>query len=120
MTEFEILYSLTSNTGWDCALKSIQNLQFLQLQGYETTAITISNVLVMLALHQEYQETMYQEIRALCPNDTHVTPEDLNQLHFTNRFVKETMRLLPTVPLIARQAKADFYVGEKIICVTIT
>lgn len=88
----------------------------LYLKGYETTAITISNVLVMLALHQDYQEMVYQEIISICPNiDASVTPEDLSQFLYTERFIKETMRLLPTVPLTARQAKADFYVGETAI-----
>lgn len=70
----------------------------------------------MLALHQDYQEMVYQEIISICPNiDAPVTPEDLSQFLYTERFIKETMRLLPTVPLTARQAKSDFYVGEKAV-----
>lgn len=68
----------------------------------------------MLAMHPEYQEMAYQEIMSICPNnDILVTPDDLNQLLFTERFIKETMRFIPTVPLTTRLAKADFYVGKE-------
>lgn len=75
--------------------------------------MTVSNIIVMLALHPEYQEMVYQEVQTIGPtNDTPVTPEDLNQLIFTERFIKETMRLIPTVPFTTRLAKADFHVGK--------
>lgn len=68
----------------------------------------------MLALHPEYQEMAYQEIQRVCPdNDVPLTAEDFNQLIYTDRFIKETMRLTPTVPFTGRKAKADFYVGKE-------
>lgn len=67
----------------------------------------------MLAVHPEYQEKVHQEIHGICPNNDNVTPDDLNQLEFTERFIKETMRFIPTVPLTTRIAKSDFYVGTE-------
>lgn len=96
-------------------LSNIETHNYL-LQGYETSAVTVSNIVLMLALHPEYQDMVYQEIEAICPDhDTAVTSEDLNQLIYTDRFIKESMRFVPTVPLTARLAKADFYVGKEII-----
>jgi len=83
------------------------------LAGFETSAVTISNILTMFALHPEYQEKAFQEIRAIFPsNDTIVTAADLQHLPFTDCFIKETMRLAPTVPFTARQVKDDYYVGK--------
>lgn len=86
------------------------------LQGYETSAVTVSNIVMMLAIHQEYQQMVYDEIQAVCPNvDADVTSDELNQLLFTERFIRETMRFIPTVPLTTRICKEDFYVGEKAV-----
>ncbi|XP_037044399.1 probable cytochrome P450 313b1 [Bradysia coprophila] len=82
------------------------------LAGFETTAVTISNIVLMLAVHQEYQQMVHQEIQETCPNNDDVTSDDLNQLIFTERFIRETMRFIPTVPLTTRIAKSDFYVGK--------
>ncbi len=68
----------------------------------------------MLAMHQEYQEMVYQEVLSVCPSND-VTPDDLNQLLYTERFIKETMRFIPTVPLTTRIAKADFHIRKKIL-----
>ncbi|KAJ6641744.1 putative cytochrome P450, partial [Pseudolycoriella hygida] len=83
------------------------------LAGYETSAVTIANVVMMLAMNPEYQERVFEEIQEICPDKyAPVTGEDLNQLIYTECFIKETMRLIPTVPFTGRQAKADFYVGK--------
>lgn len=67
----------------------------------------------MLAMHPDYQERVYQEIQKFCPNiDEDVTGEQLKEWLYTERFIKETMRLIPIVPLISRLAEKDFYVGE--------
>lgn len=68
----------------------------------------------MFALHPEYQERAFQEIKKILPhNDDDVTARDLKQLEFTDRVIKETMRLTPTVPFITRLASEDFYVGKE-------
>lgn len=47
----------------------------------------------MLALHQEIQEKVFEEIRGIFPhNDSVVTAEDLKQLDLTDRVIKESMR----------------------------
>lgn len=57
----------------------------------------------MLALHPEYQEKVFQEILTVMPNkDTELTQTDLDKLEFTDLCIKETLRLFPTAPIIAR------------------
>lgn len=63
----------------------------------------------MLAMHPEHQEKVYDEICSIFSNNSSrdVTAEDLSKFEFTDRFIKETMRLLPTVPFLTRHAKGD-------------
>lgn len=80
-------------------------------QGYETSALMISYAILMLAMHPEYQERVFEEVKLIFPDNTldnTVNYEDLNNLEFTERVIKETMRLFPAVPVMARNATAAF------------
>lgn len=58
---------------------------------------------VLLALHPEYQEKVYREILSVMPNaDAEVLQSDLDKLEFTDLCIRETLRLFPTAPIIAR------------------
>ncbi|XP_037028116.1 probable cytochrome P450 313a4 [Bradysia coprophila] len=83
------------------------------MTGFETSAVSITNTVLMLAMHPQYQEKVYEEIQKICPNiDEDVTSEQLKELLFTEQCIKESMRLIPTVPLTSRLATDDFYIGE--------
>lgn len=67
----------------------------------------------MLAMHPEYQEKVYEEIKSvLPPGQTIVTANYINQLHYTDRLVKETLRLFPTIPMITRITRSDMKIGS--------
>lgn len=71
----------------------------------------ISYAILMLAMHPEYQERVFEEVKLIFPDkniDNFVNYEDLNNLEFTERVIKETMRLFPAVPVMARNATAAF------------
>lgn len=60
-------------------------------------------VTIMLALHPTCQEKVYQEIVTVMPDTKmDLTQNDLNELVFTDLCIRETLRLFPTVPFIAR------------------
>lgn len=66
----------------------------------------------MLALHPEYQEKVFQELRDIFPEQqSDVTAEDITKFQYTEQFIKESMRLTPTVPLVTRYAKRDLKIG---------
>lgn len=57
----------------------------------------------MLAMHPEYQEKVYKEIISVIPDEsTNPTQSDFDKLKFTELCIQETLRLFPSVPLIAR------------------
>lgn len=71
----------------------------------------ISYAILMLAMHPEYQERVFEEVKLIFPDkttDNFVNYDDLNNLEFTERVIKETMRLFPAVPVMARNATSAF------------
>lgn len=61
---------------------------------------------IMLALHPECQEKVYQEIMAVMPDTkTDLTQNDLDELVFTDLCIMESLRLFPNIPFIARISK---------------
>lgn len=60
-------------------------------------------VTIMLALHPECQEKVYQEVvSVMSDKDMDLAQNDLEELVFTDHCIRETLRLFPNVPFIAR------------------
>ncbi|XP_031637232.1 probable cytochrome P450 313a4 [Contarinia nasturtii] len=69
----------------------------------DTSSAASAFVAVMLAMHPEYQEKVFQEILMVMPyKDAELTQTDLDKLEFTELCIRETLRLFPTVPIIGR------------------
>ncbi|KAL1394468.1 hypothetical protein pipiens_011932 [Culex pipiens pipiens] len=100
-----------------CALKSIcdpeaiqDHLETIIFAGSETTATTLATTLLMLAINRDVQEKVFQEISTVCPNPFErefIDQGALSQLVYTEQVVKETMRLFPIGPIVARKATGD-------------
>lgn len=82
--------------------------------GFETTAVSIAYTLFLLGNHPEVQAKVHEEIDSIFDEDMDrdVTAEDIKQLKYLECVVKESMRLYPPVPLIARDVDEDMKVGE--------
>ncbi|XP_049271480.1 cytochrome P450 4V2 isoform X2 [Rhipicephalus sanguineus] len=82
--------------------------------GFETTAVSIAYTLFLLGNHPEVQAKVHEEIDAIFAEDMErdVTVEDIKQMKYLECVVKESMRLYPPVPLIARDVDEDMKVGE--------
>lgn len=64
-------------------------------------------------MHPEYQQKVYEEIENnLSPDQTTVTADVIGQLSHTDRLIKETLRLFPTIPLITRITRCDMKLGR--------
>lgn len=67
----------------------------------------------MLAMHPEMQDKCYEEISSVLPNkEDDLSYDDLSKLDYVERCLKETMRLFPTVPVVARKVDKDFQLSE--------
>lgn len=67
--------------------------------------MSLSTLLLMLAMHEDCQERVYQELLNIMPNsDVDLTPALINKMIYLDQCLRETQRLFPTVPLIGRAA----------------
>ncbi|XP_065082871.1 probable cytochrome P450 313a4 [Ochlerotatus camptorhynchus] len=91
-----------------------EHLDTIIFAGNDTTATTMSNLLLMMAMHPDVQERVYQEIMEACPDaDQPVSIEETTKLVYTEMVCKETMRLFPVGPVIGRVAEADIQLSDK-------
>ncbi|XP_063794988.1 cytochrome P450 4B1-like isoform X2 [Pseudophryne corroboree] len=72
-------------------------------EGHDTTASGVSWTLYCLAKHPEHQEKCREEIREVLGERNTVEWEDLGKMPYTTMCVKESMRLYPPVPVVARE-----------------
>ncbi|GAB0086096.1 Cytochrome P450 [Sergentomyia squamirostris] len=80
--------------------------------GFESSALITSYCVLMLAMHPDIQAKVYEEIGAVISDPNDIKYDELGNLKYTERVIKETMRLFPTVPAIARVANAPFQLRE--------
>lgn len=73
------------------------------LAGHETTALTMSWTLWLLATHQNIQQRLADEIRGVIGNRP-PTMEDVASLPFTEQVIRESMRLYPPAWVIQRES----------------
>lgn len=81
------------------------------LKAQDTTGVISSFALLNLAMNQEIQDKLREEIKNVVGNDS-VTVEHLPELKYTELVIKETLRLYPIAPLMVRQATGDIDLGE--------
>lgn len=79
-------------------------------QGNETSATQLSHTCLLLAMHPEVQAKAYHEVQEVLtskPDHTPIDLHDLKQLVYVEAVLKETMRLMPVAPIIARENLQD-------------
>ncbi|XP_075038132.1 cytochrome P450 4B1-like [Mixophyes fleayi] len=72
-------------------------------EGHDTTTSGISWILYCMAKYPEHQEKCREEIREVLGERNTVEWEDLGKLPYTTMCMKESMRLYPPVPGVARE-----------------
>ncbi|XP_050327904.1 probable cytochrome P450 313a4 [Bactrocera neohumeralis] len=71
---------------------------------FETVATAIYSGLVMLSMHMDVQEKLFQEINSIwSENDIQVTYDHLKEVPYLDMVVAETLRLMPSIPIVGRQ-----------------
>ena len=85
-------------------------LMTLFMAGHETTANTLAWAFYLLATHPEAEQALHAELDEVLDGRL---PEvaDLPRLPYTNRVITESLRVLPTVWLLGREATEPTTVG---------
>lgn len=86
----------------------IDELRVAVVAGIDTSSITVFGTLLMLAINQKQQDLVVDELHSIFEsNRCDVTQTHLINMKYLERVIKETLRLLPPIPFIARQTTAD-------------
>ncbi|KZT05609.1 cytochrome P450 [Laetiporus sulphureus 93-53] len=83
------------------------NIFIYLIAGHETTAHTLAYTFIMLALHQEEQETLYQHIQSVVPEDVIPSYEEMGKLTYPMAVFLETLRMFPPVNAIPKKSAED-------------
>jgi len=83
----------------------------LLMAGHDTTANSLSWTWYLLAQNPECQAQLREEVDRVLDGRL-PTIADLQDLHYTNMIVKESLRLYPSVWLLGRQALEDVTIGN--------
>uniref|UniRef100_A0A8D9F3W7 Cytochrome P450 4g1 n=2 Tax=Cacopsylla melanoneura TaxID=428564 RepID=A0A8D9F3W7_9HEMI len=80
--------------------------------GIDTTKSQNILLLLMLALHPDVQNNVYNELASILDEDITQVPsyEAVSSLNYLDRVIKETLRMFPVAPVLARQAYRELTV----------
>lgn len=88
-------------------------VETIVIAGNETTALSLSYIILLLAMYPEVQDRVYQELHSVFDDqDEIMTYDHIQRLPYLDRVIKEGMRLLPVVPFIMRTATADTQISN--------
>lgn len=77
--------------------------------GYETVALQTFFTLLLLAMHTDIQDKVFSEISTISSD---INYESLSKLKYLEMVIKESMRLLPSLPIIGRETQEEMQIGE--------
>ncbi|GAB6022645.1 hypothetical protein CHUAL_006738 [Chamberlinius hualienensis] len=90
----------------------VANSILFLLAGYETTATTISYVIYLLALNQDCQQKLKDEIDEALNKHGKLSPEVILSLTYLEMVISETLRIYPPTVRLERQCTNDYKLGD--------
>lgn len=87
-----------------------EEVDTFMFEGHDTTSMCLCFTLMLLANHSAIQERIFMEIMdAFGHENREPTYNDLQNLHYLEVCIKESLRLYPSVPLISRITTVDIH-----------
>ncbi|KAJ1528913.1 hypothetical protein ONE63_007282 [Megalurothrips usitatus] len=109
-TLFEILQD--SSAAGALTDEDIRNeLTILTAAGVETTSASLSWTLKVLSVRPDVQQRLLLEAKEVLGESKTVSAHHIARLQYTGRVIKESLRLLPSVPIIARTNRKETVFG---------
>lgn len=86
------------------------------LAGQDSVGAATAFCLFLLAQHPDYQQKCVDELYELFEDDDRMpTMKDIREMRYLEQCIKETLRLYPSVPLVARKVAEDIHCGKHTI-----
>lgn len=91
-----------------------EEVDTFMFEGHDTTSSAITFCFYNLAMYPECQQKCFEEIVQVFGKDKfkEVTYENLNNLHYLELCIKETLRLFPSVPLLGRKVTEECEISK--------
>ncbi|XP_070501616.1 cytochrome P450 3A19-like [Chironomus tepperi] len=92
-------------------------LMLFTIGSYDTTAKTVSILILLTAIYPEIQKKLIEEIDIICEDEQNITfnMDFLKKFVYMEMVIKEVMRLFPTGPSVARTNDAEIEVGGYLV-----
>ncbi|XP_063926863.1 cytochrome P450 4C1-like [Zophobas morio] len=90
-------------------------MQTFIIAASDTTAVTACFILVMLGMHPQIQNRVLEETNLILGPDGQLEYQDIPRFEYTSRVIKETVRLFPPGPYVARHIQADLPLEENLV-----
>lgn len=82
----------------------------------DTSALGAATLVLMLGMHPDIQERVFQEVLSIMPDkNTPLTFDNLNVLTFMDQCLNETLRLFPPIPVLSRESEKPFVLKNGIV-----
>ncbi|BFG06299.1 cytochrome P450 4p1-like [Drosophila madeirensis] len=93
-----------------------EEVDTLMFEGYDVSSICLIFTLMNLSLYPDKQELCFEEIEQHIEDDfSNLDINQMSKLKYLEYFIKESMRLYPPVPLIARQTVQETELANGLI-----
>jgi len=92
----------------DAKKDSLSDASSLLIAGHETTSRLLQFAIMLLAKHPDVLAKLREEITCNRPADGNWSKLHLDKMTYLRKILKESLRLHPPVPLIARMVTQDF------------
>jgi cytochrome P450 len=82
----------------------------------EPTAMSLSHTILLLAMHSNIQDKLFDELKSSSIDEINIlNPNSMNDLKYLDLVCKESLRLMPPIPIISRQTLEDFEIESGVI-----
>lgn len=82
--------------------------------GFDTTGKALPGILLLLAMNQNIQEKLFEEImKTFSPDSGEVDEESLFKTEYLDLVIKESLRLLPVALMFGRLVTKDLKLSKK-------
>ncbi|KAF2290332.1 hypothetical protein GH714_011013 [Hevea brasiliensis] len=89
----------------------VDNAKNIYLAGFETTAVSATWCLMLLAVNQEWQDRIRAEVLEICGGGM-PDSDMIRKMKLLNMVIQETLRLYSPVPVVSREAFKNMKFGN--------